>query len=86
MNFKLLFKAIGLVLLCLLGLAVVTFLGTLSFMQWPGTTTITIAVTLVLAAFVFFTHLAYYWLEDRPRKPIMVEVRTSGRKTLKQNI
>jgi len=67
MNFKLLFKAIVLVLLCLFGLAVVTLVGTLAFMEWPAATTMVIAVTLATAAFVFFIRLAYYWLEDRKK-------------------
>ncbi len=67
MNFKLLLKAIGLILLCLLVLFVATLFGTLAFIEWPGITTMVLLITLSVTAIVFFINITYYWLKDRKK-------------------
>jgi len=65
MKIKLLLKAIGVVLLCLLALAAATFVGTLAFIHNPAITTIVIAALLITGGGTFSTYMAYIWLEDR---------------------
>lgn len=65
MNFKILFKAIGLVSLGLLALAIVTYFGTLAFLAWPDITTIVILVTMTLCVLFVLLQIVYYRLEER---------------------